>query len=1108
MSEVQKALGFYRSMLTARLLDQIELDSVNRGEAWFHTSGAGHEAGVALNSHLKDQDWLHAHYRDKALLLARGITSQEFFDSLYCNANSSSHGRQMNPLTSSREKNVMSMVIPVGNGALQSVGVAAAIKNNSYQPIVVCSVGDGTSQQGEFLEAIAEAVRSELPVLFFVQDNALAISTRTQGKTFFSYPQAEAESFYGLPIHRINGRDVMTADRLLEPLVNTMRSSRQPAIVLFSVERIHSHSNADDQSQYRTESELQQCHESGDPLLQLETFLLDNGLSDEQLIEIKQEVKARLIEEEATAKNGVQPETTPLAIAPLPVELEKQYTQAAQIQSSFVPTTMREAINKVLHHQLSNNESVVLYGEDIEDPKGDVFGVTKGLSTNFDGRVINSPLSEATIVGTSIGRAFAGQKPVCFIQFADFLPHAFNQIISELATIFWRSNGDWNASVIVMVACGAYRPGLGPFHAQSFESILAHTPGLDVFLPSNAADAAGLLNSAFASDRPSIFFYPKSLLNRPDDLAPQQIDQHFNQIGSANVIQNGSDLTFVAWGNTVDLCVHAAEELQKVDKHCDIIDIACLSPWDKKAVLQSAQKTGKVIVVQEDNHSCGFGAELVATISEQPGANIVVRRLTRPDTYLPFNFINQKDLLPSFESVLACAADLLQLSLSWKTENQAGKDQALVTAIGSGPSDETVEVIEIPIKVGDKVNRGDVLLVVEASKSIVDMTSSWSGVVAEILVEEQDVVKVGNPVVVLDLSDSELASPNNTRPVKQVPLLVCQAPKTKAVLSNTSSTENGVGIYQIATAMGSEKICNETILSYLSDDQQHSSEQIERLTGIEMRYWVGKDQTALSLATAAARSLLEKSNIQLSDIDLIVCATTTPDIVNPSIACQVLKELSQDQKDNIQAYDILAACSGYLYALQSAYDYIVAKPNAKVMVITTEVLSPLLNTGDFDTYILFGDAATATLVCGQDLLPEALAKLNRPVLSAKPDKKDSLSVPLKGRGFIEMDGRIVFSEAVRAMNVALRAACEQQELAIDQLKMVVPHQASQRIMNAVADRINIDVFTNVKQVGNTSSSSIPLALESAIQQSKRGDQIGLCAFGAGFTFGAGILEVQ
>ena len=158
---------------------------------------------------------------------------------------------------------------------------------------------------------------------------------------------------------------------------------------------------------------------------------------------------------------------------------------------------MLEAVREVLRVRMTDDPRVTLYGQDIEDPKGDVFGITQGLSQAFPTRVTNSPLTESTIVGVAIGRALAGARPVAFIQFADFLPLAFNQIISELGSMYWRTDGGWQCPVIIMAPCGGYRPGLGPFHAQTLESVMAHVPGVDVLMPAHAADAADLLNAAF-----------------------------------------------------------------------------------------------------------------------------------------------------------------------------------------------------------------------------------------------------------------------------------------------------------------------------------------------------------------------------------------------------------------------------------------------------------------------------------------------------------------------------------------------------------------------------------------------------------------------------------
>jgi len=500
--EVEQLLTLYRVMYTARRIDQIEQELTGRGEAFFHVAGAGHEASATLAAHLTSADWLHCHYRDKALMLARGVTPRAFFDALFCKHNSHSRGRQMSAHMSDPALKLLSIVGPVGNSALQAAGVAAQVKHNEGAPIVLCSTGDGTTQQGEFLEACAEAVRQHLPVLFLVEDNRWAISTTTSGRTFYSHPQGDPSEFYGMKIHRINGRDPLEANQRFGEITTQMRADRGPQLVVFDVERLSNHTNADDQNLYREEAEIRTAAAGSDPVENLAAYLLANGHTEEELASIRQQSdRAVALAEEASAE-GPEPKPTFTALKQLPVELTHP-SRENRGGSDGEQFTMREAMGAVLHDRLTNDKRVTLYGQDIEDPKGDVFGVTKGLSKEFGKRVENAPLTESTIMGVSIGRAMAGGRPVAFLQFADFLPLAYNQIVSELGSLHWRTDGGWQAPVIVMVACGGFRPGLGPFHAQTFESLMAHTPGIDDFMPSTAADAACMLNAAFQTNRPS-----------------------------------------------------------------------------------------------------------------------------------------------------------------------------------------------------------------------------------------------------------------------------------------------------------------------------------------------------------------------------------------------------------------------------------------------------------------------------------------------------------------------------------------------------------------------------------------------------------------------------
>ncbi|MFP6574298.1 MAG: thiamine pyrophosphate-dependent enzyme, partial [Pirellulaceae bacterium] len=450
-------LRLYRVMLTSRRIDELEEEMTHRGEAFFQLSAAGHEATAALVSHLHEDDWLHCHYRDRALLIARGLPVRTFFDNLLCNDHAPGRGRRMSPFMSDPALKILSMVTPTGNNALQSVGVAAAVRDRPGQPIVYNGVGDGTTQQGEFLEACAEAARSQLPVLFVVQDNKWAISTQTQQKTFYSLPEGKASDFCGIPIEYANGCDATIADEVFQRTVARMRSDRKPAIIVLELERLASHTNADDQRIYREQSDLEQAQATSDPITIFQQRLLEMGFTDVDLQAIDCQIKDQIEAAQNEAMESSVPLTTKTAKRTLHVELTHPSRQQAGAESA-PQITMREALRNVLHHHLVENERVTLFGEDIEDPKGDVFGVTKGLSTEFPSRVRNSPLSESTIIGTSIGRALAGEQPVAFLQFADFIPLAFNQIASELSTIHWRSDGKWSVPVITMIACGGYRP--------------------------------------------------------------------------------------------------------------------------------------------------------------------------------------------------------------------------------------------------------------------------------------------------------------------------------------------------------------------------------------------------------------------------------------------------------------------------------------------------------------------------------------------------------------------------------------------------------------------------------------------------------------------------
>ena len=1112
-------VSLYRSIVRSRFLDEKEVELTQQGEAFFHVSGGGHEAFAALNPHLKPEDWLHCHYRDKALMLARGISVEMFLHSTLAKDSSHSRGRQMNAHMSAPELNILSLVGPVGNSALQAVGVASAIREQAARPLALVSLGDGTTQEGEVLEAVAEAVRSHLPVLFLVEDNHFSISTITPGKTFFHRPDGPADSFYGVPIRHVDGRNVLECHRVFGHVVKEIRVTREPAIIVMDTERLGNHTNADDQTMYRDSEDIEHSRKTGDPLHIFRKEILEWGVNETDLKLLEQQVRDEVNQAAEISRRSPDPKPSFDAKAPIPDHLvnpAREYLGYSPENDDSNRLTMIEAMREVLRHRMATDSDIILLGEDIEDPKGDVFGLTRGLTRQFPGQVENSALAESTIIGVSIGRALAGKHPIAFLQFADFLPIAYNQIISELGSIYWRTDGGWRAPVIVMITCGGYRPGLGPFHAQTLESIAAHTPGVDVMMPSTAYDAAGLLNAAFESGRPTLFFYPKSCLNDRTRTTSADVHKQLVNIGRARVDRTGDDLTLIGWGNTTDICLKVAETLALSGIETEVIDLRSISPWDVDRIVTSAEKTRHLVVVHEDNHTCGMGAEILATVADKARHPVTMRRVTRNDTHVPFNFSNQLEVLPSYRRTLEEAASLFDFEVQWRKPPEPDPGIHVVEAVGSSPSDESVVVVNWMVSTGDQVESGQEIATLEADKALLELACPTAGRVKDILVDKSEMVKVGTPLLTIDTGETETFRKAVTREEPGTPTLLRRKSGSIAVsvsdpkITGQKPIGYPVGIAGISTVTGGEIVHNDDISHQFPN---YGSDDIIRRTGIESRVRIDCTQTALSMAVDAARDTLERENLELSDIDAIICSTGTPECLTPSMACLILDQLSRGKPEQlVQAHDINAACSGFLYALQTGHDWLQSRPEAKILIVTTEALSPLLDHHDFSTEIIFGDAATATILYGEKNIDNTWASISRPELSARGESGQCIYVPGPGSSDkVMMDGAKVYSEAVRKMINMLEKSCRREHIAIEELDLVVPHQANQRIIDAIRNRIELPdekVFSNIRNLGNTSSSTIPLALSELMESRNPGEYIGLCAFGGGFTFGAAILKTH
>ena len=1102
-------LATYRAMRAARTTNAIEAELATGGDSFFHLPTTGHESVAAWNAFLKPEDWVHTHYRDQALWLARGIEPKAYFDAALCNADNYSHGRQMVGFQASRKLNMPSTVVPVANNCLQAVGIAAHLEEqrqlglDKSNAIVLCGMGDGTTQQGEVYEAIAETVRRQLPVLFYIMDNGYAISTPTAGQTFFNTPHGPADSFYGLPIHRFDGRRVLPEMPRMGALVQQVRTQRGPALAVVKVDRLSSHTNADDHRVYRPAETIEHLKETSDPLVNLRAALIDHGIAEAKLDAIDAELEKDIRHASELARRVADPETTIDAKRELPAKLRPdadEYRGDLEKQAGD-PADDDRGDARVAAPPPRHRRTRGPAGRRHRRPQGRRVRRDPRPLHRVPGRVQNTALSEPTIIGGAIGRAMAGARPVGFIQFADFLPNGISQIISELGSIYWRSGGEFECPVILMVTCGAYRPGLGPFHANTYESLLAHIPGIDLVMPSTAGDAAGLLNAAFESGRPTIFMYPKVCLNDRSHATSPDIDKHLIPLGKAHRETRGDDLTLVGWGSTMPILRDVAAEItQQSDRTVDLFDLRSLSPWDRDTLAESARRTGRLLVVHEDNLTAGFGAEVLAGVTEdvtntpgQPHSDFRGRRVTRPDVYVPTNYKNQLEVLPSFRGTLTAACELLDLKVDFGSAASTGADPAgetsgvggelvVIEAMGSAPTDQLVTVDSWKVAVGDQVTNGQIIADLEADKAVFEYSAPFDATVEELVVAEGEQVDVGEPLLKLrkpapagnpeaDAAADPLAAPIVKRPTREdrgTPVItdprnsVDSSKKTSGGVAPVRVGGRKVRVYlsPVHYAEGTDRLTNADLVRRFPD---YSSDDIIKRTGIESRPYCAHNQNALSMAIDAAKKALAAENLTVDDLTGIVCHTTTPPLNTPSMACMVLNALDPTGDAELMVYDVNAACSGWLYALDTAHNTIQHNPDSAVLVVTTEcaLARGQPPPGLRHRAILFGDAATAF---------------------------DRGHITMQGRG-----GRPRYQDD---------AAFERSGAGLEDLDWLVPHQANARILEAARIRLKEEKIINLIDThGNTSSSSIPLAIaKSAEAKFTPGNIVGVCAFGGGFTF--------
>ncbi len=671
----------FRLMHTSRRVDDREILLKRQNKIYFQISCAGHEAiqvaaGMATRA---GHDWFFPYYRDRALALTLGMTPYDMLlQAMGAASDPSSGGRQMPSHWTDPKRNIVSPSSATGTQFLPAVGCAESFRylNTGEQRLVLTSSGEGATSEGEFWEAINQSCLLRAPVVFLIQDNGFAISVPVESQTPGGSISKLMAGFPDLLTIEVDGTDFISSYRAMTTAAAWCREGHGPALVHAHCTRPYSHSLSDDERAYKTKHEREQEAER-DPLRTFPAFLIENGIADAETLErMTKEIDRSILDDSHRAQKAATPDPAS-AMRHLYSETvdptSEKFDVAARPEGE--PRIMADLINLTLREEMRCNERVVVFGEDVADcsreghltevkGKGGVFKLTAGLQTEFGGaRCFNAPIAEASIVGRASGMAMAGMKPVAEIQFFDYIWPAMMQLRDELASLRWRSNGQFSAPLVLRVPIGGYLGGGSIYHSQSGEVTFTHIPGLRVVFPSNAEDACGLLRTAIRCDDPVLFLEHKKLYREMYNRSQHPGPDFTIPFGKAKIVKPGDSLTIVTYGALVHKAEMAAQEIEKRadGRTIEILDLRSLSPYDWEAISASVRKTSRVIVAHEDVLSFGFGAEIAARIADElfTYLDAPVKRVAAMDTWVGYHPDLENKILPQTEDLIATIELLL-----------------------------------------------------------------------------------------------------------------------------------------------------------------------------------------------------------------------------------------------------------------------------------------------------------------------------------------------------------------------------------------------------------------------------------------------------------------
>ncbi len=636
----EQLISFYQQLVFPRMVEEKMLVLLRQGKIskWF--SGIGQEAiSVGSILALQPNEWVMPLHRNLGVFTARNMPLHQLFMQWQGNKQGFSKGRERSFHFGSKEHAICGMISHLGPQLAVADGVALAYQLKQEQKVVLAFSGDGATSEGDFHEALNVAAVWNLPVIFLIENNGYGLSTPANEQYRCAQLIDKAKG-YGMEGVQVDGNNILDVYHTIKNARAYCIKNQAPYLIECLTFRMRGHEEASG-IKY-VPKELLETWGRKDPIKNFEQFLIaEKVITEMQIATIKNIFRESIETELQLAYQAVDviPDTNEeLADVYAPVisnntiELNELEIQLNNAQTIIPEKRMVDAIKEALRQSMEAHSNLILMGQDIAE-YGGAFKITEGLVALFGkSRVRNTPLCESAILGAALGLSLEGFKSVVEMQFADFVTVGFNQIVNNLAKIHYR----WgqNASVVIRMPTGA-GVGAGPFHSQSNEAWFTHVPGLKVVYPSSAADAKGLLIAAINDGNPVLFFEHKALYRSVSDFVPNEY--YTVPIGVAKTVSIGSDISVITYGAGVHWAMEYQAQNPNISLH--IIDLRSLMPLDFSAIKKAVEKTGKILILHEDNLTGGIGAEISAWISEHCFEHLdaPVIRCASLDTPIPFN---------------------------------------------------------------------------------------------------------------------------------------------------------------------------------------------------------------------------------------------------------------------------------------------------------------------------------------------------------------------------------------------------------------------------------------------------------------------------------------